>query len=155
VVSLPWRRHVGEATGSERCPARTGACLARRTLAAYTSSETGSFQIYVTPFPGPGAATQISVDGGLGAVWTRDGRRLLYQVGGRFVISATLKTSPGFAVTARDTIFRGNFTPFRPHADYDVSPDGSQLLLVNPSASGQWLVVLNWVAELRAKLGAR
>jgi Tol biopolymer transport system component len=122
---------------------------------AYTSEETGAYQIYVTPFPGPGPATPVSVGGGLGAVWTRDGRRLLYQVGGRFVIAATFKTSPAFTVTARDTIYRGNFTPFRPHADYDVSPDGSHLLLVNPSSDGQWMVVLNWRAELRKSLGAR
>ena len=82
------------------------------------------------------------------------GERFAFDPIGTVVYSWPYAPSPAFAITARDTVFRGNFTPYRPHADYDVSPDGSQLLLVNPSASGQWLVVLNWRSELRTKLGA-
>jgi hypothetical protein len=58
-------------------------------------------------------------------------------------------------VTHTDTVFKGEFTPYFPHADYDVSPDGSHVLLVLPVTSAQWLVVHNWKAELRAKLRGR
>ena len=33
-------------------------------------------EIYVQPFPGPGATRQVSVNGGIMPIWSRDGREL-------------------------------------------------------------------------------
>src|SRR5207253_61861 len=43
---------------------------------AYSSTESGRYEVYVRPFPGPGARYQVSTDGGQTPVWSRDGRRL-------------------------------------------------------------------------------
>ena len=48
---------------------------------AYQSDESGIFQIYVRPFPGPGGKWQISTDSGLYPTWVRDKHELLYQQG--------------------------------------------------------------------------
>jgi serine/threonine-protein kinase len=46
------------------------------TWLAYTSNESGRFQIYVRPYPGPGGKWQISAEGGKGAVWSHDGKEI-------------------------------------------------------------------------------
>jgi len=45
---------------------------------AYQSNESGSLQIYVQPFPGPGGTWQVSTGGGTQPRWRRDGQELFY-----------------------------------------------------------------------------
>ena len=45
---------------------------------AYRSSESGRFEIYVRPFPGPGGQWQISTAGGIAPRWRPDGKELYY-----------------------------------------------------------------------------
>ena len=45
---------------------------------AYNSDESGSMEVYVRPFPGPGGKWRISSGGGTWASWSRDGKRLYY-----------------------------------------------------------------------------
>ncbi len=42
------------------------------------SDESGPFEIYVQPFPGPGGKWQISGGGGRPPRWSKDGRELVY-----------------------------------------------------------------------------
>src|SRR5262249_38940792 len=45
---------------------------------AYQSNESGRSEVYVQPFPGPGAKFQISTDGGANPLWRRDGKELFF-----------------------------------------------------------------------------
>jgi Tol biopolymer transport system component len=45
---------------------------------AYQSNESGRFEIYAQPFPGPGPRQLISTHGGAQVRWRRDGRELFY-----------------------------------------------------------------------------
>jgi hypothetical protein len=45
---------------------------------AYVSTETGSPEVYVQPFPPPGARTQVSIGGGSRPRWRRDSGELFY-----------------------------------------------------------------------------
>ena len=45
---------------------------------AYTSNEGGQPDVYVQPFPGPGAKSQVSRDGGTHPLWRADGKELFY-----------------------------------------------------------------------------
>ena len=40
----------------------------------------GGIQVYVQPYPGPGARQQVSVDGGAAPAWSRDGKELFYTI---------------------------------------------------------------------------
>ena len=61
-------------------------------------------------------------------MWSRDGRRLFYRDRRQF-IAATVVTSPSFAVTSRAALFQDSFARgLSPHANYDISPDGTQFL---------------------------
>ena len=45
---------------------------------SYHSNESGRFEVYMRPFPGPGAPSQISTAGGSTARWRHDGSELYY-----------------------------------------------------------------------------
>ena len=55
--------------------------LPRRRLLTYVSDETGHNEVYVQPFPGPGARRQVSVGGGTSPVWGRPQGEIFYQNG--------------------------------------------------------------------------
>ena len=46
---------------------------------AYDSNESGSREVHVRPFPGPGEGFRVSPHGGAGPAWSRDGREIVYQ----------------------------------------------------------------------------
>jgi hypothetical protein len=119
---------------------------------AYQSNESGSTQVVVRPFPGPGAQVTVSVGGATGPLWSRDGRRVFYFNGTQFV-AASVTTSPAFSVTAREVLFEGNYLQAAGHASYDVAPDGKSFLMLRPvSGSSEEIVVIhNWVSEFRAR----
>ena len=122
---------------------------------AFVTDESGSDQVVVQPFPGPGARVQVSSRGGREPVWSRDGRHLFYRANKRFM-TAAVTTTPTFAVASRDVWFEDRFvTAAAPHANYDVSPDGKRLLVLEAAENEQLVVVHNWGAEVRARLRGR
>jgi len=48
---------------------------------AYASDATGRKELYIQPFPGPGAARQISTNGGSEPQWTDDGKQIYFRDG--------------------------------------------------------------------------
>lgn len=122
---------------------------------AFVTDESGSPQVVVQPFPGPGARVAVSSAGGGEPVWAHDGHRLFYRGNGK-IMAANVTSSPSFAVTSRDELFDDVFLPpSAPHANYDVSPDGKGFLFLKSSASAQLVIVHNWAEELRQRLSAR
>jgi len=122
---------------------------------AYASSESGAAQVYVRPFPSLATRHQVSLDGGATPVWSRDGRQLFYVVG-RTLMSATITTSPGFAVMQRRRVSENLMSYTSIHADYDVFPDGKRVLGLQPTeADIRVVMVHNWAAEVRARLTGR
>ena len=63
---------------------------------AYAYDETGSFQIFVAPFPDPVARWPISTEGGTNPVWARNGRELFYRNGARIMV-VDITTQPVFS----------------------------------------------------------
>jgi hypothetical protein len=63
-------------------------------------------------------------------------------------------------VTGRtiDTLFEGRYVPStldQSHQQYDAHPDGKRLLVLRPATEeAELVVVLNALAELRARTGA-
>jgi serine/threonine-protein kinase len=118
---------------------------------AFASDESGSYQVYVTPLPGPGGRYQVSTEGGATPVWSPDGRRLYYSYTGRLE-AATLTFAPTFAVTARETLFETVGTVPPTHANYDITRDGKRFVLLKPTgADAQLVVVHDWKYELRER----
>ena len=103
------------------------------------------------------------------AVMTPDGAAVVYQsdtassdleyrmLAGdttRKPIAATLTTAPQLGVASRSELFDDVFLPATsPHANYDVSPDGSHLLFLAGVDDQRLMVVYNWAAESRTRIG--
>jgi len=126
---------------------------------AYVSDESGRFEIYVRPFPGPGEKWLISLEGGNEPVWPRNGRELFYRVGDTMMV-VDVQTTPTFSAGKPRRLFeRAYERSLALWANYDASPDGQRLLMVrqeNASAQATHInVVLNWLEELRQKLPAQ
>ncbi|MEZ4588224.1 MAG: hypothetical protein R2909_17740 [Gemmatimonadales bacterium] len=118
---------------------------------AFVTDESGSNQVVVQPFPGPGGRTQVSANGGTEPVWSRDGRRLFYRGDGK-LMAATVRAEPSFAVVARDTVFADSYLfATNPHANYDVMPDGEHFVMLKSVGEGVLTVVVNWGAVLRTQ----
>jgi serine/threonine protein kinase len=120
---------------------------------AYASDESGRYQIYVQPYPGPGRKWQISTDGGTEPVWNPDGRELFYRNGDR-MMAVNVRTRPGSAPGNPVLLFRGSYDPTPiTFPNYDVAPDGQRFLMIKApgesEGSGQIVVVLNWSDELK------
>jgi len=127
---------------------------------AYASDESGVFQIYVQPFPGPGPKRQITIDGGIEPLWARDGRTLFYieatsdRQHRMMEVSWGTGANPGKPNPLFDASAYLTSTPVR---GYDVAADGRFLMLrVEGRAPVQPVthinVVLNWFADLRSKV---
>jgi eukaryotic-like serine/threonine-protein kinase len=124
---------------------------------AYISNESGRYEVYVQPYPGPGGKWQISTEGGTEPVWNRNGRELFYRTGDR-MMAVDITAQPGFAAGKPRTLFEGRYerTPAT-SPDYDVSPDGQRFLMLKRSeqeaaAPTQINVVLNWFEELKRRV---
>ncbi len=67
---------------------------------AYVSDESGRQEVYAIPASGHGARVSISLEGGTGPVWSRDGQELFYRSGDDLV-SVEVHTARGLVVGAR------------------------------------------------------
>jgi eukaryotic-like serine/threonine-protein kinase len=119
---------------------------------AYASDESGRFEIYVQPYPGPGGKWQISTDGGTEPLWARNGE-IFYRNGDKMMAVKTTM-QPAFAPGNPTMLFEGRYVPtLQTMANYDVTPDGQRLLMVKENdqaaATTQINVVLNWFEDLK------
>jgi Tol biopolymer transport system component len=123
---------------------------------AYISDESGRYEIYVQPYPGPGGKSQISTDGGTEPVWNPNGRELFYRIGDK-MMAVDIATQPSFTAGKPRMLFEGQYVPTpATFPNYDVSPDGQRFLMLKPieQAVGptQINVVLNWFEELKRRV---
>ena len=121
---------------------------------AYVSNESGRFEVYVRPFPGPGPKRQVSVGGGTSPGWSKSGGEIFYR-NGEAVMAAAVTFRPEFSSAAPRPLFRGDYEePARPDwpRNYDVTPDGKQFLMIKPDPDGrptQARAVFHWFEELK------
>jgi len=122
---------------------------------AFDTDESGDNEVVVQPFPGPGGRVQVSVGGGTEPIWSRDGRRLFYRSRGQ-IMAATISNGPRFGVSSRDTLFQDVYVyATNPHANYDVTPDGTHLLFLKAASEGEMTVIVNWKNVLHARMADR
>jgi len=119
-------------------------------LIAYSTNESGNYQIVVQTFPdASGGKWQISANGGFEPKWRRDGRELYYLGADGKLMSVSI-AGPPFSAGRPVELFQTPLAVNRaqPTRDrrYDVAPDG-RFLMVIPSATGPdapYSVVVNW-----------
>jgi Tol biopolymer transport system component len=129
---------------------------------AYASDESGTWEIYVRPFPSGEGKWQVSTHGGLFPRWRRDGKELFYMgsaPSGKIISVRVDPAGPGFEYGSPSELFDSGYFNFLspvPYHAFAVSPDGQRFLIPRPesmvgqdAASAPIIVVLNWAAGLK------
>jgi Tol biopolymer transport system component len=115
---------------------------------AYNSNESGRSEVYVVPFPGPGARTRISTAGGDNARWRRDGKEIFYLERNTLMAAGVAANGSRFEVGAVQRLF--DVPTVDGYWPYDVSPEGQRFLVNTVSeAVAPLTIVVNWPAGLK------
>jgi len=136
-------------------------------LAYVSNQQSGRLQVYVQPYPGPGARQQISVDGGTAPAWSRDGRELFYttasSVGGQATLTKMMvvpvQLNPAFTSGMPRILFEGRYGTTANIRGYDVAADGRFLMVQQkdraPTRLADMIIVQNWDQELTRLVPAK
>jgi eukaryotic-like serine/threonine-protein kinase len=120
---------------------------------AYTSNESGRFEVYVQSFPLSGDKWTVSSGGGALPLWRGDGKELFYITRDGKVMSVAIKLGPKLEVGVPQQLFQTRIK-FGSDYPYGVTPDGSRFLINAPAEANEsapMIIVLNWTASLRPK----
>jgi Tol biopolymer transport system component len=149
ILKIPIR-DKGEPQAVVQTPAAEGqagtALSADGRWLAYASNVTGQQEIWVRPFPGPGAAVRVSPNGGVEPVWGRGGRELYYLEGNKLMFVA-LDTRSAFNFKPPSLLFESSYLHGGQPPSYDVAADGRFLMIKSArlqTAAAPVTVVLNW-----------
>ena len=117
---------------------------------AYSSEETGRWEVYVEPYPGPGPKVPISTEGGYNPLWSSKGDELYYRIDNK-VVGVTIEKEPEFKVLESKDLFEGQYESCLFCKMYDVTHDGCFLMIRNPEETSPPTinVILNWFEELK------
>jgi hypothetical protein len=121
---------------------------------AYSSDESGRFEVYVLGFPVAGRRWTISASGGMQPEWSRSGRELFYISSRRELMVVPVTTDgPMFTVGVPRALFEVDMPePTAPYlGDFAVSADGQRFLInsIVEASAPPLTVVLNWAAGRR------
>jgi serine/threonine protein kinase/Tol biopolymer transport system component len=128
-------------------------------LMAYMSDETGTFEVYVAPFPAAGNwwRKRISNNGGSQPRWRRDGKEIFYIAPDGTLMAVTVTAENAFESGAPRTLFKTRIAGVDSlirnlnMTNYAVTGDGQRFLITsaivdNPASS--MTVLSNWPAAL-------
>ena len=116
---------------------------------AYVSDESGRREVYVRPFPAGDGRWQISTEGGIEPRWSKQGREIIYRDRGWF-LAVPLMLGAELGIGPVDSLFQGTYGLSGMRAEYDVSADGSEFLVVGSPAESRTLgVTLNAVGRVK------
>jgi serine/threonine-protein kinase len=122
---------------------------------AYQANESGTFEVYLRPFPKVTAGKwRVSTGGGRSPQWEPGGRELFYFEGDSLVrVPVSIGEQP--AVGSPQRLFTVKLFGERLGPLYSVAPDGSSFLVMKDDEQRdrvglrrQLLLVQNWVSEL-------
>jgi Tol biopolymer transport system component len=121
---------------------------------AYTSTESGTVEVYMRPFDDP-SKHRVSISGGSQPTWRRDGKELYYMAPGGALMAAEIGLGKPLKVTSTKVLFRpctsSGADPVFP--DYAMTPDGARFLLSCESqgvkkraitVAVQWKEMVKW-----------
>jgi eukaryotic-like serine/threonine-protein kinase len=120
---------------------------------AYSSNESGQWEIYVTSFPEAHGKWQVSNAGGDQPKWRSDGKELFYLSNDSKIMAVPVKTGANFDAGTPMALFQANPREMVATSEqffYDVSKDGQKFLINTQlkTAMTPISVVLNWSAKL-------
>ena len=122
------------------------------------SNESGSIDVFVTPFPGPGPKWQVSTGGGgsLNPAWSPTRHELFYGFNGQIMVAAFSADSGSFHVEKPRLWAEGRYEMRgAPSRMFDLHPDGERFALASTSHTpigaplDKVVFIFNFFDELR------
>jgi Tol biopolymer transport system component len=117
---------------------------------AFTSIESGLYEVYVQSMQSPGVRWQISVNGGMQPKWRRDGKEIFYLGMDGALVAVRVNLGALAEIGKPERLFKTVIEPVTgPYVwhEYDVSPDGQRFLVNTPEPQTFPLtIVSNWLA---------
>jgi eukaryotic-like serine/threonine-protein kinase len=124
---------------------------------AYTSNESGKWEVYVTSFPAANGKWQISTNGGTQPRWRADGKELYFMDPEAKIMAVPVATGTSFEQGAPTALFQTDPKEIVASSEryvYDVTRDGQRFLVntkVKSADTQPMLVILNWYQGLAKK----
>jgi Tol biopolymer transport system component len=106
---------------------------------AYQSNESGNFEVYVRPFPGPEGKWQVSTGGGSFPKWSRNGKELFYRTADSKIMVVTYAVSgDSFRADKPQLWSPGQFTDRGIDVyTFDLHPDGKRFAVLKTPGTDQ------------------
>jgi predicted Ser/Thr protein kinase len=117
---------------------------------AYASNESGTFEVYVRPFPNTGGKWQVSSAGGAYPMWSRSERKLFFETLDAHIMSVSYSFT-------NDSFVADKPRPWSPKAlvnlvnsskNLDLAPDGKRVAALMPVETAEDLGAQNHVTFL-------
>jgi Tol biopolymer transport system component len=128
---------------------------------AYNSNESGRFEVYVRPFPGPGGKWQISTTGGEIPTWSKNRRELFYRTLDNRIMVVTYSVEGDSFRAGRPRLWsEGQFTDRGLGRNFDLHPDGKRFAVLKAAegteevALDHLTLVTNWFDEVRRRVAS-
>lgn len=122
---------------------------------AYSSNESGRYEVYVRPFPGPGTRSIVSEGGGSHPTWSRISQELYYGTRTGQIMSASY-TAQGdtFRVERARPWAEARYAVRGPNRMFDLHPDGRRFAVAPAQSTSvgrrdHLSFILNFAEELR------
>ena len=124
---------------------------------AFASDQSGRDEVYVRSLAPGGEQLLVSLEGGVEPVRNPSGGEVFYRetrAANARLVAARIETTPRLRVASRTPLFPiDDIVGTNPHANYDVSPDGTTFVLVRRSPSARIVVIQNFPALIRKLQG--
>jgi Tol biopolymer transport system component len=116
-------------------------------LVAYTSADSGAYEVYLQPLGRSGEKVRVSTAGGGAPKWRPDSKELFYAAPNRKLMSVRILPGREVSVSLPQPLF--DLNDFQPDLDdYAPSRDGQRFLVklaIEPLATQTPLqLILNW-----------
>lgn len=119
---------------------------------SYNSSVSGTFQIYLRPFPDPGERITVSSGGGVQAKWRADSKELFYLSFDGTMMSVGVGAGARPDIGTPKALFKTRLSPAGNVDQYAVTADGQRFIVMEPMADApleSLTLVTNWTTLLK------
>jgi len=124
---------------------------------AYSSNESGRYEVYVQDFPNRSSKRQISNDGGIEPLWAKNGRQLFYRKADQVWV-VDVSTDGELQTNKPRRLFeKPGYSGGNPLRCYDLSYDGQRFLMIKldqkkPAPATEMIIIRNWNIELKRRV---
>jgi Tol biopolymer transport system component len=128
---------------------------------AYSSTESGMYQVFVRAFPDTGSQWQVSNTGGMMAAWSPAAHELFYRTEDQHLMVAGYAVKGNSFVAGKPRIwFREPLANLGLTTNFDLAPNGKRFAVVLPSGDKEppegrshVTLLLNFFDEVRRRVG--